>query len=185
MAIRDHNLIWVDMEMTGLIPEKDQVIEIATIVTDSHLNVLAEGPVIAIKQPDAALEAMDEWNTCTHSTSGLVERVRLSAVSEQMASGMTLDFLREWVPEGMSPMCGNSICQDRRFMARHMPALEKYFHYRNLDVSTVKILASRWRPDLDGLSKKNRHLALDDIRESVEELAYYRAHFLQTTPEEA
>ena len=148
MAISDHNLVWVDMEMTGLIPEVDRVIEIATIVTDSHLNVLAEGPVIAIKQPDAALEAMDEWNTRTHSASGLVERVRSSAVSEQLASDMTLDFLREWVPEGMSPMCGNSICQDRRFMARHMPALEKYFHYRNLDVSTLKILAQRWRPDL-------------------------------------
>ncbi|GIR90316.1 MAG: oligoribonuclease [Gammaproteobacteria bacterium] len=146
MAISDHNLVWVDMEMTGLIPEVDRVIEIATIVTDSHLNVLAEGPVIAIKQPDAALEAMDEWNTRTHSASGLVERVRLSTVSEQLASDMTLDFLREWVPEGMSPMCGNSICQDRRFMARHMPALEKYFHYRNLDVSTLKILAQRWRP---------------------------------------
>ena len=128
MAISDHNLVWVDMEMTGLIPEVDRVIEIATIVTDSHLNVLAEGPVIAIKQPDAALEAMDEWNTRTHSASGLVERVRSSTVSEQLASDMTLDFLREWVPEGMSPMCGNSICQDRRFMARHMPALEKYFH---------------------------------------------------------
>ena len=148
MAISDHNLVWVDMEMTGLIPEVDRVIEIATIVTDSHMNVLAEGPVIAIKQPDAALEAMDEWNTRTHSASGLVERVRTSTVSEQLASDMTLDFLREWVPEGMSPMCGNSICQDRRFMARHMPALEKYFHYRNLDVSTLKILAQRWRPDL-------------------------------------
>ena len=154
MAISDHNLVWVDMEMTGLIPEVDRVIEIATIVTDSHLNVLAEGPVIAIKQPDAALEAMDEWNTRTHSASGLVERVRSSTVSEQLASDMTLDFLREWVPEGMSPMCGNSICQDRRFMARHMPALEKYFHYRNLDVSTLKILAQRWRPDLPDLPKQ-------------------------------
>ena len=179
MAISDHNLVWVDMEMTGLIPEVDRVIEIATIVTDSHLNVLAEGPVIAIKQPDAALEAMDEWNTCTHSTSGLVERVRLSAVSEQMASGITLDFLREWVPEGMSPMCGNSICQDRRFMARHMPALEKYFHYRNLDVRTLKILAQRWRPDLPDLPKQGAHQALADIRESIEELRHYRTHFLR------
>ncbi|MGB1137967.1 MAG: oligoribonuclease [Luminiphilus sp.] len=179
MAISDHNLVWVDMEMTGLIPEVDRVIEIATIVTDSHLNVLAEGPVIAIKQPDAALEAMDEWNTRTHSASGLVERVRSSAVSEQMASDMTLDFLREWVPEGTSPMCGNSICQDRRFMARHMPALEKYFHYRNLDVSTLKILAQRWRPDLPDLPKQGAHQALADIRESIEELRHYRTHFLR------
>ena len=179
MAISDHNLVWVDMEMTGLIPEVDRVIEIATIVTDSHLNVLAEGPVIAIKQPDAALEAMDEWNTRTHSASGLVERVRSSAVSEQLASDMTLDFLREWVPEGMSPMCGNSICQDRRFMARHMPALEKYFHYRNLDVSTLKILAQRWRPDLPDLPKQGAHQALADIRESIDELRHYRTHFLR------
>ena len=179
MAISDHNLVWVDMEMTGLIPEVDRVIEIATIVTDSHLSVLAEGPVIAIKQPDAALEAMDEWNMRTHSASGLVERVRSSAVSEQMASDMTLDFLKEWVPEGMSPMCGNSICQDRRFMARHMPALQKYFHYRNLDVSTLKILAQRWRPDLPDLPKQGAHEALADIRESIEELRHYRTHFLR------
>lgn len=179
MAISDHNLVWVDMEMTGLIPEVDRVIEIATIVTDSHLNVLAEGPVIAIKQPDAALEAMDEWNTRTHSASGLVERVRTSTVSEQLASDMTLDFLREWVPEGMSPMCGNSICQDRRFMARHMPALEKYFHYRNLDVSTLKILAQLWLPDLPDLPKQGAHQALADIRESIEELRHYRTHFLR------
>ena len=179
MAISDHNLVWVDMEMTGLIPEVDRVIEIATIVTDSYLNVLAEGPVIAIKQADAALEAMDEWNTRTHSASGLIERVRSSAVSEQMASDMTLDFLKEWVPEGTSPMCGNSICQDRRFMARHMPALEKYFHYRNLDVSTLKILAQRWRPDLPDLPKQGAHQALTDIRESIEELRHYRTHFLR------
>ena len=179
MAISDHNLVWVDMEMTGLIPEVDRVIEIATIVTDSHLNVLAEGPVIAIKQADAVLEAMDEWNTRTHSASGLIERVRSSAVSEQMASDMTLDFLKEWVPEGTSPMCGNSICQDRRFMARHMPALEKYFHYRNLDVSTLKILAQRWRPDLPDLPKQGAHQALADIRESIEELRHYRTHFLR------
>ena len=179
MAISDNNLVWVDMEMTGLIPEVDRVIEIATIVTDSHLSVLAEGPVIAIKQPDAALEAMDEWNTRTHSASGLVERVRSSAVSEQMASDMTLNFLTEWVPEGMTPMCGNSICQDRRFMARHMPDLEKYFHYRNLDVSTLKILAQRWRPDLTDLAKQGAHQALVDIRESIEELRHYRTHFLR------
>ena len=179
MAISDHNLVWVDMEMTGLIPEVDRVIEIATIVTDSHLYVLAEGPVIAIKQPEDALQAMDEWNKRTHSASGLVERVRSSAVSEQMASEMTLDFLKEWVSEGMSPMCGNSICQDRRFMARHMPDLEKYFHYRNLDVSTLKILAQRWRPDLTDLAKQGAHQALVDIRESIEELRHYRTHFLR------
>ena len=179
MAISDYNLVWVDMEMTGLIPEVDRVIEIATIVTDSHLSVLAEGPVIAIKQPEDALQAMDEWNKRTHSASGLVERVRSSAVSEQMASEMTLDFLKEWVSEGMSPMCGNSICQDRRFMARHMPDLEKYFHYRNLDVSTLKILAQRWRPDLTDLAKQGAHQALVDIRESIEELRHYRTHFLR------
>ena len=179
MAISDNNLVWVDMEMTGLIPEVDRVIEIATIVTDSHLYVLAEGPVIAIKQPEDALQAMDEWNKRTHSASGLVERVRSSAVSEQMASEMTLDFLKEWVSEGMSPMCGNSICQDRRFMARHMPDLEKYFHYRNLDVSTLKILAQRWRPDLTDLAKQGAHQALVDIRESIEELRHYRTHFLR------
>ena len=179
MAISDYNLVWVDMEMTGLIPEVDRVIEIATIVTDSHLYVLAEGPVIAIKQPEDALQAMDEWNKRTHSASGLVERVRSSAVSEQMASEMTLDFLKEWVSEGMSPMCGNSICQDRRFMARHMPDLEKYFHYRNLDVSTLKILAQRWRPDLTDLAKQGAHQALVDIRESIEELRHYRTHFLR------
>ena len=179
MAISDNNLVWVDMEMTGLIPEVDRVIEIATVVTDSHLNVLAEGPVIAIKQPEEALQAMDEWNTRTHSASGLVERVRSSAVSEQMASDMTLNFLTEWVPEGMTPMCGNSICQDRRFMARHMPDLEKYFHYRNLDVSTLKILAQRWRPDLTDLAKQGAHQALVDIRESIEELRHYRTHFLR------
>ncbi len=179
MAISDHNLVWVDMEMTGLIPEVDRVIEIATVVTDSHLNVLAEGPVIAIKQPEAALEAMDEWNTRTHSASGLVDRVRSSAFSEQMSSEMTLDFLKGWVPEGMSPMCGNSICQDRRFMARYMPELEKYFHYRNLDVSTLKILAQRWRPDMPDLLKQGTHQALADIRDSIEELRHYRTHFLR------
>jgi len=183
--VDSQNLIWVDMEMTGLVPEQHRVIEIATIVTDSDLNELAQGPVIAIHQSDAELAAMDEWNTSHHTASGLVERVRSSTVNERQAAAETLAFLTDWVPAGASPMCGNSICQDRRFMARHLPDLEAYFHYRNLDVSTVKILASRWRPDLDGLSKKNRHLALDDIRESVEELAYYRAHFLQTTPEEA
>lgn len=179
MAISDHNLIWVDMEMTGLVPEAHRVIEIATIVTDSDLAVLAEGPVIAIHQHPAELEAMDEWNTRTHTRSGLVERVRSSTVTEQSATDATLDFLRQWVPEGKSPMCGNSICQDRRFMARHMPELETFFHYRNLDVSTLKILMQRWRPDLPEAPKQGAHQALEDIRESIEELRHYRTHFLR------
>ena len=179
MTASDHNLIWVDMEMTGLIPEVHRVIEIATIVTDSNLNVLAEGPVIAIHQATEALEAMDEWNTRTHTDSGLVARVASSAINEQMATEKTLAFLREWVSEGKSPMCGNSICQDRRFMARHMPELERFFHYRNLDVSTLKILMQRWRPDLPEAPKQGAHQALADIRESIEELRHYRTHFLR------
>ena len=179
MAVSDHNLIWVDMEMTGLVPEAHRVIEIATIVTDSNLAVVAEGPVLAIHQPSEALDAMDEWNTRTHTSSGLVDRVRASAVSETAAAELSLEFLRQWVPEGESPMCGNSICQDRRFMARHMPELESFFHYRNLDVSTLKILMQRWRPDLPEAPKRGTHQALEDIRESVEELRYYRAHFLR------
>ena len=179
MTASDHNLVWVDMEMTGLIPEVHRVIEIATIVTDSNLNVLVEGPVIAIHQAPEALEAMDEWNTRTHTNSGLVARVASSAITEQMATEETLAFLREWVSEGKSPMCGNSICQDRRFMARHMPELEKFFHYRNLDVSTLKILMQRWRPDLPEAPKQGAHQALADIRESIEELRHYRTHFLR------
>lgn len=179
MAVSDHNLIWVDMEMTGLIPEAHRVIEIATIVTDSNLSVLAEGPVLAIHQPSEALDAMDEWNTHTHMGSGLVDRVRASTVSELAAAELTLEFLRQWVPEGRSPMCGNSICQDRRFMARHMPELEIFFHYRNLDVSTLKILMQRWRPDLPDARKQGAHQALEDIRESIEELRHYRTHFLR------
>ena len=179
MAISDHNLIWVDMEMTGLVPETHRVIEIATIVTDTNLAVLAEGPVIAIHQQPADLEAMDEWNTRTHTRSGLVDRVRGSTITEQGATEATLDFLRQWVPEGKSPMCGNSICQDRRFMARHMPELERFFHYRNLDVSTLKILMQRWRPDLPEAPKQGAHQALEDIRESIEELRHYRTHFLR------
>ena len=179
MALSDQNLIWVDMEMTGLVPEEHRVIEIATIVTDSNLALLAEGPVIAIHQDAAALEAMDEWNTRTHTGSGLVERVRSSNFSEQAAADVTLAFLAEWVPPGASPMCGNSICQDRRFMARHMPDLESFFHYRNLDVSTLKILMQRWRPDMPAAPKKGAHQALEDIRESIEELRHYREHFLR------
>lgn len=177
--VSDSNLIWVDMEMTGLEPDQDVVIEIATIVTDSELNTLAEGPVIAIHQSDAILAGMDEWNTTHHTASGLVGRVRASTTDEQAASLETIAFLEQWVPAGKSPMCGNTICQDRRFMARHMPTLEAYFHYRNLDVSTLKILAQRWAPEVaDGFSKKGAHLALDDIRESIEELRYYREKML-------
>ena len=175
----ENNLIWVDLEMTGLIPEQHRVIEIATIVTDSDLNELAQGPVIAIHQSDAELDAMDEWNTTHHTQSGLVARVKSSTYDEAQAAAETMAFLEQWVPAGASPMCGNSICQDRRFMARHLPTLEAFFHYRNLDVSSLKILASRWRPDLPGLSKKTAHLALDDIKESIEELRYYREHFLR------
>ena len=175
----DQNLIWVDMEMTGLDPEGDVVIEIATIVTDSELNTLAEGPVLAIYQPDEILNGMDEWNTSHHTSSGLVKRVRNSDEDEGSAARKTIEFLKEFVPEGASPMCGNSICQDRRFMARHMPELERYFHYRNLDVSTLKILVQLWRPELSGgFNKSNTHLALDDIRESIEELRYYRETFI-------
>jgi len=176
------NLIWVDMEMTGLDPDRNVVIEIATIITDSELNTLAEGPVIALHQDDATLAAMDEWNTSHHTHSGLVDRVRASVHDARSAVELTLAFLQQWVPAGASPMCGNSICQDRRFMARHMPELERYFHYRNLDVSTLKILMQRWRPELEaGITKTSTHLALDDIRESIEEMRYYRRHLLQLT----
>lgn len=174
------NLVWVDMEMTGLDPDRDRVIEIATIVTDGELNTLAEGPVIAVHQSDAVLAAMDEWNTTHHTASGLVARVRASDCDEQGAVAETIAFLGHWVPRGASPMCGNSVCQDRRFMARHMPELESWFHYRNLDVSTVKILMQRWRPDLEaGFVKTGTHLALDDIRESIDEMRYYREYFLR------
>jgi len=174
------NLIWVDMEMTGLDPDRDVVIEIATIVTDTELNTLAEGPVIAVHQSDATLAGMDEWNTTQHNRSGLVDRVKASEHDEARAGQDTLAFLAQWVPGGVSPMCGNTICQDRRFMARHLPQLEAYFHYRNLDVTTLKILMQRWRPELEsGFIKTGTHLALDDIRESINELRYYREHFLK------
>ena len=173
------NLIWVDLEMTGLDPDRDVVIEIATIVTDSQLNTLAEGPVIALHQADKILNNMDEWNTTHHTRSGLVERVRASDVDEAEATRQTTAFLEQWVPRGASPMCGNTICQDRRFMARLMPELEAFFHYRNLDVSTLKELARLWNPDLlAGFAKKGAHLALDDILESIDELKYYRTSFI-------
>ena len=175
----EQRLIWVDMEMTGLDPEEDVVIEIASIVTNTDLEVLAEGPVIAIHQSDATLARMDEWNTRTHGDSGLIERVRARSCDEAAATALTLQFYREWVEPNTSPMCGNSICQDRRFMARHMPELAAFFHYRNLDVTTLKLLAGYWRPDLPAHAKKNAHEALADIRESIEELRYYRGQLIQ------
>lgn len=174
------NLIWIDLEMTGLDPDTDRVIEIATIVTDSDLRILQEGPVVAIHQPDEVLDAMDEWNTTHHNRSGLVQRVKDSTYDTTDAEQFTIDFLAQWVEAGVSPMCGNSICQDRRFMARHMPRLESYFHYRNLDVSSVKELARRWAPDvLAGVKKEGRHLALSDIRDSINELQHYREYFFR------
>ena len=178
-VIDESHLIWVDMEMTGLDPDRDRVLEIATVITSSDLEILAEGPVIAVHQSDDVLAAMDEWNTTHHERSGLTARVRASSCDEAVAAEQTLAFLAEWVPRGASPMCGNSICQDRRFMARHLPELERWFHYRNLDVSSLKILAQRWRPDIAaGFSKSGAHLALDDILESIAELRHYREHFL-------
>ncbi len=180
MTTQASNLIWIDLEMTGLVPERHRIIEMATIVTDIHLNVLAEGPVIAVHQPDHELDAMDEWNTTQHGKSGLTRRVKESRIGETEAERMTLDFLAQWVPKGKSPICGNSICQDRRFLARWMPALERHFHYRNLDVSTLKELCHRWAPEIaSGLVKESTHLALDDIRDSIAELRYYREHFLR------
>ena len=174
------NLIWIDLEMTGLDTTSDLIIEIATIITDSQLNILAEGPVLAIHQSDDVLNAMDEWNTRQHGGSGLTERVRGSSLDERAAEQQTIDFLAQYVPENTSPMCGNSICQDRRFLARCMPELERYFHYRNLDVSTIKELAMRWSPVVaKGFKKGSTHLALDDTRDSIRELQYYREYFFK------
>jgi oligoribonuclease len=180
MAIDSQNMIWLDLEMTGLDPQNDTVIEIATVVTDKNLNVLAEGPILAIHQSEAILSRMDDWNQKQHGGSGLIQRVRDSAVDEAAAEQITLEFLRAWVPSKTSPMCGNSICQDRRFLYRCMPKLEAFFHYRNLDVSTIKELAARWAPELkDSFKKSNNHLALDDILESIAELRFYRERFFK------
>ncbi|HTN66235.1 MAG TPA: oligoribonuclease [Burkholderiaceae bacterium] len=176
----EFNLVWVDMEMTGLDPDADRIIEIAVVVTDPELNILAEGPVFAIHQSDAVLAGMDAWNTGTHGRSGLTDRVKASTVTEAQAETALIAFLKQFVPNGKSPMCGNSICQDRRFMARGMPKLEAFFHYRNLDVSTLKELARRWKPELaSGFKKHQKHTALADIVESIEELRYYREHFIK------
>jgi oligoribonuclease len=175
-----NNLIWIDLEMTGLDTQQDKIIEIATVITDAQLNIIAEGPVLAIHQSDDVLNGMDDWNTKQHGKSGLTERVRNSTVTEQDAEQQTIDFLQRYVPKGKSPMSGNSICQDRRFLARCMPELEAYFHYRNLDVSTLKELVARLAPVIaNGFAKNNNHLALDDIKDSIAELKYYREHFIR------
>ncbi len=180
MAQDPNNLIWLDMEMTGLDPDRDRVIEIAMVATDAALNVLAESPVVVVHQPDAVLDAMDDWNRTTHGKSGLIDRVRASTTDEAAATAILLAFMREYVPERTSPMCGNSVCQDRRFMARWLPALEAYFHYRNLDVSTLKELARRWKPEVcKGVVKKGAHTALADIHESIVELRHYRENFIR------
>lgn len=175
-----NSLVWIDLEMTGLSPERDRIIEIATIITDSNLEVIAEGPVLAVSQSEPMLAGMDEWNTRTHTATGLVDRVRESSIDDRQAERETLRFIQQYVPRNKSPLCGNSICQDRRFLARYMRDLESWLHYRNLDVSTVKELARRWNPDLlNGITKRGSHRALDDIRESITELRYYRTHFLR------
>ena len=174
MQPAENNLIWIDLEMTGLKPEEDCIIEIATVITDGQLNLLAEGPVMALNQPETVLAAMDDWNMNQHTRSGLLQRVRSSEYSEADAETLTLEFLREYVPAGVSPMCGNTIYQDRRFLYRYMPELEKYFHYRNLDVSTVKELVKRWTGNPEPFDKESTHLALNDIRDSIEELRHYR-----------
>ena len=179
LSSSDQNLIWIDLEMTGLYPDTDRIIEIAVVVTDPQLAVRVEGPVFAVHQSDAVLDAMDAWNKGTHGRSGLTERVKVSTFDEAAAQAQMIEFLRQYVPKGKSPMCGNSICQDRRFMARTMPSLEAFFHYRNVDVSTLKELAKRWKPSaLDGFKKAQAHTALADIHESIDELLHYRQHLL-------
>ncbi len=180
MAIDPQNMIWIDLEMTGLDPQTDSIIEIATVVTDKNLNILAEGPLLAVNQPETVLARMDDWNQKQHGGSGLIQRVRDSGITEAEAEQLTLEFIRAWVPAKTSPICGNSICQDRRFLHRCMPKLEAFFHYRNLDVSTVKELAARWAPQMkNGFKKSNSHLAMDDIRESINELRFYREHLFK------
>ncbi len=183
MAQNDTHLVWIDMEMSGLEPDTDRVLKVALIVTDKDLNLLEEGPVLVVSQPPAVLDAMDNWNKGTHGKSGLIDKVKASALSEAAVEAQMIEFMKRYVGERKSPMCGNSICQDRRFLARHMPKLEAYFHYRNLDVSTLKELAARWRPELkEGFKKANNHTALADIQESIEELKYYRDTFLRMAP---
>lgn len=178
---KKQHLIWIDLEMTGLVPESDRIIEIATIITNTDLQIISEGPVLAIHQSVGVMAGMDEWNQQHHGESGLIERVRISGINESDAEQVTLNFLSQYSEPGLSPMCGNSICQDRRFLARYMPELEAFFHYRNLDVSSVKELARRWRPDvLEGITKKSSHQALEDIRDSISELRHYREHFFRT-----
>jgi len=179
LKVSDQNLIWIDLEMTGLYPDTDRIIEIAVVVTNPHLGQRVEGPVFAVHQSDAALDAMDAWNKGTHGRSGLIDRVKASTINEAQAEAQLIEFLKQYVPRGKSPMCGNSICQDRRFLARTMPTMEAFFHYRNLDVSTLKELAKRWKPEIiAGIKKAQSHTALADVHESIDELAYYRDHFL-------
>lgn len=179
----NHNLVWMDLEMTGLDPEREGILEVATLVTDSELNLIAEGPVLYVQQSEARFDAMDEWNTTHHHESGLIDLVRSQGISDRQAEVATLDFLKEHIEPGGSPLCGNSIGQDRRFLVKYMPELEHYLHYRNIDVSTIKELARRWRPDIaDGHQKSNAHRALDDIKESIDELKYYREHFFNLNP---
>jgi oligoribonuclease len=180
MTLDSRNLIWIDLEMTGLDPDNDYIIEIATIVTDKDLHILAEGPVLAVHQEDSVMAAMDDWNQKHHGQSGLIDRVKQTAVDDAEAEKQTLEFLQKWVPAGKSPMCGNSICQDRRFLYRYMPKLEAFFHYRNLDVSTLKELAARWAPEIQkGFQKRASHQAMDDVIESIDELKYYRENFIK------
>lgn len=180
MAQDNNNLIWIDMEMSGLQPDTDVILELAVVMTDANLNILAESPVLVVHQSDEVLDGMDAWNKGTHGKSGLIDKVKASTLDEASAETQMIEFLKEWVPANKSPMCGNSICQDRRFMARYMPKLEDYFHYRNLDVSVFKELARRWKPKVyDGFKKASKHTALADIHESIEELKYYREHFIK------